>query len=126
MDEAGTGRRRRFRPGFRRPGREALRLGALALLAGAALNLAFAPVGWWPVAPVAVAAVSALFAGRSGRRGMFVGFWFGTGFCWVMFQFLRVFGPGAQEAEGLVNLAEMLSLLRLRAERARESVAGRR
>lgn len=30
-----------------------------------------------------------------------------------------------QEAEGLVNLAEMLSLLRLRAERAREPIAGR-
>ena len=29
-----------------------------------------------------------------------------------------------QEAEGLVNLAELLSLLRLRAERACESVAG--
>ncbi|MFL6116596.1 MAG: apolipoprotein N-acyltransferase [Catenulispora sp.] len=103
VDEAGTGRRRRFRSRFRRPGRESVRLGASALLAGAALNLAFAPVGWWPVAPVAVAAVSALFAGRTGRRGMFVGFWFGTGFCWVMFQFLRVFGPGAQEAVGLVE-----------------------
>jgi hypothetical protein len=31
-----------------------------------------------------------------------------------------------QEAEGLVNLSEMLSLLRLRAERARESTTGRR
>ena len=31
-----------------------------------------------------------------------------------------------QEAEGLVNLAEMLSLLRLRAERARESTTGRK
>ena len=31
-----------------------------------------------------------------------------------------------QEAEGLVNLAELLSLLRLRAERARESTTGQR
>jgi hypothetical protein len=30
-----------------------------------------------------------------------------------------------QEAEGLADLAELLSLLRLRAERARESAAGR-
>ena len=30
-----------------------------------------------------------------------------------------------EEAEGLVNLAELLSLLRLRAERAGESAAGR-
>ena len=80
-----------------------MRLAALALLAGAALNLAFAPVGWWPVAPVAVAAVSALCAGRTGRRGMLIGFWFGTGFCWVAFQFLRVFGPGAQEAVGVIE-----------------------
>lgn len=104
MDEAGTAgtrRRRRFRPG--RPSAEAVRLAALALLAGAALNLAFAPVGWWPVAPAAVAAFSALVAGRTGRRGLLIGFWFGTGFCWVMFQWLRVFGPGAQEAVGVVE-----------------------
>lgn len=101
VEEAGVpGRRRWFR---RRPSREAVRLAALALLAGAALNLAFAPVGWWPLAPVLVAAVSALFAGRSGRRGMLIGFWFGTGFCWVAFQFLRVFGPGAQEAVGVIE-----------------------
>jgi apolipoprotein N-acyltransferase len=99
VDEAGA-RRRWFR---RRPSAEAVRLAALALLAGAALNLAFAPVGWWPVAPLAVAAFSALVAGRTGRRGMLIGFWFGTGFCWVMFQFLRVFGPGAQEAVGVLE-----------------------
>ncbi|NUR62676.1 MAG: apolipoprotein N-acyltransferase, partial [Catenulispora sp.] len=93
VDGAGEpGRRRWFR---RRPGREAVRLAALALLAGAALNLAFEPVGWWPLAPLLVAAASALFSGRTGRRGMLIGFWFGTGFCWVAFQFLRVFGPGA-------------------------------
>ena len=34
---------------------------------------------------------------------MLIGFWFGTGFCWVMFQWLRVFGPGAQEAVGVVE-----------------------
>ena len=102
VDEAGTRRRRWFRrPG--RPSAATVRLAALALLAGAALNLAFAPVGWWPVAPLAVAAFSALVAGRTGRRGMLVGFWFGTGFCWVMFQWLRVFGPGAQEAVGIVE-----------------------
>ncbi|MEY9863969.1 apolipoprotein N-acyltransferase [Catenulispora sp. GAS73] len=106
--EAGTRRRRLRRPG--RPSAEAVRLAALALLAGAALNLAFAPVGWWPVAPLAVAAFSAMLCvdgrkagGRTGRRGMLVGFWFGTGFCWVMFQWLRVFGPGAQEAVGIVE-----------------------
>jgi apolipoprotein N-acyltransferase len=121
----GPERRRRFR---RRPSREAVRLATLSLLAGATLNLAFAPVGWWPVAPLVVAAASALFsfsaAARSAsvgagglvadaratvvsaataRGGMFVGFWFGTGFCWVIFQFLRVFGPGAQEAVGVIE-----------------------
>ncbi|MBS2538676.1 apolipoprotein N-acyltransferase [Catenulispora sp. NF23] len=102
VDEAGTRRRRWFRrPG--RPSAETVRLAALALLAGAALNLAFAPIGWWPVAPLAVAAFSALVAGRTGRRGLLIGFWFGTGFCWVMFQWLRVFGPGAQEAVGIVE-----------------------
>ncbi|GAA1992045.1 apolipoprotein N-acyltransferase [Catenulispora subtropica] len=116
QEAGGPGRRRWFR---RRPSREAVRLAALALLAGAALNLAFAPVGWWPVAPLAVAAASALFSvaagspsmgrggratgGSAGRRGMVVGFWFGTGFCWVAFQFLRVFGPGAQEAVGVIE-----------------------
>jgi apolipoprotein N-acyltransferase len=55
------------------------------------------------VAPLTVAAASALFAGRTGRRGMLIGFWFGTGFCWVAFQFLRVFGPGAQEAVGVIE-----------------------
>jgi apolipoprotein N-acyltransferase len=100
VDEAGAGR---WRLRFRRPSAQAVRLAALALFAGAALNLAFAPVGWWPVAPVAVAAFSALAANRTGRRGMLIGFWFGTGFCWVMFQWLRVFGPGAQEAVGVVE-----------------------
>jgi apolipoprotein N-acyltransferase len=100
VDEAGTRRRRWF---GRRPSAESVRLAALALLAGAALNLAFAPVGWWPVAPLAVAALSGLFAGQTGRRGMLIGFWFGTGFCWVAFQFLRVFGPGAQEAVGVLE-----------------------
>jgi apolipoprotein N-acyltransferase len=75
----------------------------LALVCGAALNLAFAPIGWWWLAPLPVVGLSALTAGRSGKTAAFVGLGFGTGFCWVMFQWLRVFGPGAQEAVGLLE-----------------------
>lgn len=91
---------RRVRRG---PSGRTLRVAGLALLAGVALNLAFAPIGWWFVAPLAVAALSALVQDRKGSTGAFIGFAFGTGFCWVMFQWLRVFGPGAQEAVGLLE-----------------------
>ena len=98
-DEQDGGARRRRRG----PSRRSLRLAALGLLVGAALNLAFAPIGWWFLAPIGVAALSALLQDRPGRTGAFVGFAFGTGFCWVMFQWLRVFGPGAQEAVGILE-----------------------
>ena len=101
QERDGVRRRRLVR--LVRPSKESLRLAGLSLVCGAALNLAFAPVGWWPVAPLAVAALSALIASQKGKRGAFIGFWFGTGFCWVMFQWLRVFGPGAQEAVGLLE-----------------------
>lgn len=96
-EKSGAPRRRRG------PSGPSWRTAGLALLAGAALNLAFAPIGWWFAAPFAVAALSALLQDRSGRTGAFVGFAFGTGFCWVMFQWLRVFGPGAQEAVGVLE-----------------------
>src|SRR5437899_619160 len=95
---AGARRRRRGWPARRSWG-----LFGLALLCGAALNLAFAPIGWWWLAPLPVLGLSLLTAGRSGKTAAFVGFGFGTGFCWVMFQWLRVFGPGAQEAVGLLE-----------------------
>ena len=46
-EQDGGARRRR-----RGPSRRSLRLAGLALLAGAALNLAFAPIGWWFLAPL--------------------------------------------------------------------------
>src|SRR5690242_11070394 len=88
---AGPAPRRRWR---RLPARRSWGLFGLALVCGAALNLAFPPIGWWWLAPLPVVGLSALTAGRPGKTAAFVGLGFGTGFCWVMFQWLRVFGPG--------------------------------
>src|SRR5690348_2741102 len=90
-------------PRRRWPARRSWGLFGLALLCGAALNLAFPPIGWWWLAPLPVVGLSLLTAGRPGKTAAFVGLGFGTGFCWVMFQWLRVFGPGAQEAVGLLE-----------------------
>ena len=100
---AGPAPRRRWRPWRRWPARRSWGLFGLALLCGAALNLAFPPIGWWWLAPLPVAGFSLVTAGRPGKTAAFVGLGFGTGFCWVMFQWLRVFGPGAQEAVGLIE-----------------------
>ncbi|MFN2626024.1 MAG: apolipoprotein N-acyltransferase [Mycobacteriales bacterium] len=45
----------------------------LAIVAGAALYLAFPPVGWWPLAPVGVAAFTAALHARSARGGFLLG-----------------------------------------------------
>jgi apolipoprotein N-acyltransferase len=87
----------------RRPSRQSWALAGLGLLCGASLNLAFPPVGWWWLAPLPVAGLSALTAGRTGKQGAFIGLGFGLGFAWVMFQWLRVLGPGAQEALGTLE-----------------------
>ncbi len=52
---------------------------AFALALGAALNLAFAPFGWWPVAILAPAALFALIRGLPPRRAGWAGAAFGAG-----------------------------------------------
>jgi apolipoprotein N-acyltransferase len=50
-----------------------------AFAVGAALNLAFAPFGWWPVGLLAPAALFALIRGLPPRRAAGAGFAFGAG-----------------------------------------------
>ena len=52
---------------------------AAAFAAGAALNLAFAPFGWWPIAILAPAALIALIRGLPPRRAGWTGAAFGIG-----------------------------------------------
>jgi apolipoprotein N-acyltransferase len=52
---------------------------AAAFAAGAVLNLAFAPFGWWPVAILAPAALLALIRGLPPRRAGWTGAAFGIG-----------------------------------------------
>jgi len=52
---------------------------AAAFGAGASLNLAFAPFGWWPVAVLAPAALFALIRGLPPRRAGWTGAAFGAG-----------------------------------------------
>jgi len=52
---------------------------AAAFAAGAALNLAFAPFAWWPVAVLAPAALFALIRGLPPRRSLQTGAAFGVG-----------------------------------------------
>jgi len=50
-----------------------------AFAAGASLNLAFAPFGWWPIAVLAPAALFALIRGLPPRRAGWTGAAFGAG-----------------------------------------------
>jgi len=73
--------------------------GALALLAGAALTLSFAPYQWWPVAPLSLLALYTLLAGRTPRQAAFIGWCFGIGYFalgvnWV-YHSLHLFGGAA-------------------------------
>lgn len=54
--------------------------GLLALIAGAALTLAFAPVNWWPAAFVLPAFLFLLWQGQSARTAAITGYLFGLGF----------------------------------------------
>jgi apolipoprotein N-acyltransferase len=73
----------------------ALRL-AVAVAAGAALNLAFAPISWWPVGVIAPAGLFALIRGLPPRRAARVGAAFGLGLFAVgtywLYTCLHVFG----------------------------------
>jgi apolipoprotein N-acyltransferase len=67
-----------------------------ALCMGAALNTAFAPFGWWPVAVAAPAALFALIRGLPSRRALWAGFAFGVGLfgfgTYWLYTCLHVFG----------------------------------
>jgi len=82
-------------PGAALPRPAALRLVA-AFAAGAALNLAFAPLSWWPVGLVAPAALFALIRGLPPRRAAWAGAAFGVGLFAVgtywLYTCLHVFG----------------------------------
>ena len=102
-----------WRPRRPRPGRAWLpHLGAAA--SGGLLYPAFAPVGWWWLAPLSVAgftlAVRAAYQGREtrGRKrpwagAGWAGLWFGLAFCYVIFRWVDVIGVDALAALGLVE-----------------------
>jgi len=121
-----------WRPRRPRPGRAWLpHLAALA--SGGLLYPAFAPIGWWWLAPVSVAgftlAVQAACRGRSasGRRrpwaaAGWAGLWFGLAFCWTIFRWADVVGLDAWIILGIVEAlyfvplgAAVASVSRLRA-----------
>ena len=83
------------RSGAVRGRQTALRLAAAAA-AGAALNLAFAPFGWWPMGVLAPAALFALIRGRAPRAAASLGAAFGAGLFGVgtywLYICLHVFG----------------------------------
>ena len=102
-----------WRPRRPRPGRAWLpHLAALA--SGLALYPAFAPIGWWWLAPLSVAgftlATGAAYRGRveRGRRrpwaaGAWAGLWFGLAFCYIIFRWVEVIGVDALVALGLIE-----------------------
>src|SRR6266702_4391551 len=104
---------RLWRPRRPRPGRAWLpHVGAFA--SGLLLYPAFAPIGWWWLAPIAVAgftlAVRAASLGRvtRGQRrpwaaAAWAGFWFGLAFCYTIFRWVDVIGVDALVALGLVE-----------------------
>ena len=82
-------------PAAASPRHAALRLAA-AFAAGAALNLAFAPLSWWPVGLIAPAALFALIRGLPPRRAAWGGAAFGVGLFAVgtywLYTCLHIFG----------------------------------
>jgi apolipoprotein N-acyltransferase len=82
-------------PGAALPRPAALRLAA-AFAAGAALNLAFAPLSWWPVGLIAPAALFAVIRGLPPHRAAWAGAAFGVGLFAVgtywLYTCLHVFG----------------------------------
>jgi apolipoprotein N-acyltransferase len=74
----------------------AVRRSAGAFAAGACLNLAFAPFGWWPIAVLAPAALFALIRGLPPRRAFSAGAAFGAGLfafgTYWLYTCLHVFG----------------------------------
>ena len=104
---------RLWRPRRPRPGRAWLpHVGAFA--SGLLLYLAFAPIGWWWLAPIAVAGftltVRAASLGRVARgqrrpwaAAAWAGLWFGLAFCYTIFRWVDVIGVDALVALGFVE-----------------------
>ena len=102
-----------WRPRRPRPGRGWLpHLGAGA--SGGLLYPAFAPIGWWWLAPLAVAGFTlcarAAYQGRvtRGHRrpwagGGWAGLWFGLAFCYLIFRWEAAIAMDAMLALGLVE-----------------------
>lgn len=102
-----------WRPRRPRPGRGWLpHLAAFA--SGLLLYPAFAPIGWWWLAPLSVAgftlSVHAAYQGRVSRgqrrpwaAGSWAGLWFGLAFCYTIFRWVDVIGVDALIALGLVE-----------------------
>jgi apolipoprotein N-acyltransferase len=86
--------------GLRGPGaafqRQAVSQLIAAFAVGAALNLAFAPFGWWPMGVLAPAALFALIRGLPPRRAAWAGAAFGAGLfafgTYWLYTCLHVFG----------------------------------
>jgi apolipoprotein N-acyltransferase len=76
--------------------RQALSRLVAAFAVGAALNLAFAPFSWWPVAVLAPAALFALIRGLPPRRAAWAGAAFGAGLfalgTYWLYTCLHIFG----------------------------------
>jgi apolipoprotein N-acyltransferase len=101
-----------WRPRRPKPRRWLPHLGAMA--SGALLYPAFAPIGWWWLAPLAVTgftlSVRAAHRARlqEGRRRAWAapawaGFWFGLAFCWTIFRWTDVVGFDAWIILGIVE-----------------------
>jgi apolipoprotein N-acyltransferase len=93
----------------RRPPLPRLWPAGTAIAGGLLLTLAFAPAGWWPVAPVAVALITVAIwqpgTARPLRRGAALGFLAGAAFFVVLLFWLHVIGPDAWLVLALVEAA---------------------
>jgi len=73
------------------PGRRWL-LSGIALLAGCAVGLGFAPTNLWPLVPIGVAGFVVVALASSARVGLLRGYLFGLGFSFVAFRWLSILG----------------------------------
>ncbi len=81
---------------------------ALALAAGALLPLAFAPFGWWWLAPLALALLFAIGAAAPARTAAWAGYCFGLGFhgigvSWIFISISR-YGQSGPVLAGLATV----------------------
>ena len=92
------------------------RAACIALFAGASLPLAFAPVGWFPLAIIAPAVLFYLCYASSPRQALILGYVFGVGFfgvgvSWVAISFYRFGGmSGTLSVAATVLFVLFLSL----------------